>query len=85
LITTQDITNYNSNYKRYTVCSDCNAELYSPHHAMFHRIWQKQQLAKQEQQESNDKAKESIVIEAYYKGIKYKGVLYPDKESEVTQ
>jgi len=52
---------------------------------MFHRIWQKQQLAKQEQQESNDKAKESIVIEAYYKGIKYKGVLYPDKESEVTQ
>lgn len=71
--------------KRYTLCQQCGHEVYSPHHDMLHRIWQKQQLAKQEQQEGNDKTKQSIVIEACYQGIKYKGVLYPDKEREVRQ
>jgi hypothetical protein len=85
VITTQDTTNYKASSKRYTLCPQCSHEVHSPHHDMFHRIWQKQQLVKQERQESNEDTKQSIVIEAIYQGIKYKGVLYPDKDNEVIQ
>lgn len=73
-----------SSFKRYTICPQCKYEVHSPFHDNHHRIWQNQQEAKNNNDEPM-KTKESIVVEAYYKGIKYKGVLYPDNSDEAVQ
>lgn len=76
------VTAYTTQYKaqkRYTVCPECQHELYSPQHDMYHEIWEKQQIAKLSNVLIQGDEK-SIIVESMWNGKKYRGVMYLVKE-----
>lgn len=82
---TQTLVTYSMQHKtnrRYTICQDCNYDLYSPYHDMHHRIWRLRQIANLSNIQIQDDEK-SIIVESEYQGKKYRGIMYPVKEEDI--